>query len=56
MLLKRKHQPAAAVQEETGLYPVLHVAESLKEYQKELVKKEVSSLWERSQVDRKSVV
>jgi len=50
MLLKRKHQPAAAVQEETGLYPVLHVAESLKEYQKELVKKEVSSLWELSQV------
>ncbi len=29
-----------------GLYPVLHAAESLKEYQRELVGKEVESLWE----------
>ena len=28
-------------QEEKSLYPILHVAESLKEYQKELVYKEV---------------
>lgn len=31
---------------EKSLYPVLHVADSLKEYQKELVSKEVESLWE----------
>ncbi|EOS64788.1 methyl-accepting chemotaxis protein [Oscillibacter sp. 1-3] len=31
---------------EKSLYPVLHVADSLKEYQKELVKKEVASLSE----------
>ncbi len=38
------------VREEKGLYPVLHVAGSLKDYQKELVQKEVSSLWELRQV------
>ena len=37
-------------QEEKNLYPVLHVAGSLKEYQKELVKKEVASLSELSLV------
>ena len=37
-------------QEEKSLYPVLHVAGSLKEYQKELVKKEVASLSELSLV------
>ncbi|MCI9332792.1 MAG: chemotaxis protein [Oscillibacter sp.] len=36
--------------EERSLYPVLHVAGSLKEYQKELVKKEVASLSELSMV------
>ena len=50
MLLKRKGQPAALVQEEKSLYPVLHIAGSLKEYQQDLVKKEVASLWELSQV------
>lgn len=50
MLFKRKKRPAAPAPEETGLYPVLHVAESLKEYQQDLVKKEVASLWELSQV------
>lgn len=50
MLLKRKSKPAASVREETSLYPVLHIAGSLKEYQQELVKKEVASLWELSQV------
>ncbi len=37
-------------QEEKSLYPVLHVADSLKEYQRELVKKEVASLSELSLV------
>ena len=50
MLLKRKGRQAAPVREEKSLHPVLHVAESLKAYQQELVKKEVSSLWELSQV------
>lgn len=31
---------------EHNLYPVMHAADSLKEYQKELVGKEVESLWE----------
>ena len=38
------------IREEKSLYPVLHVAGSLKDYQKELVQKEVSSLWELRQV------
>ena len=50
MLFKRKNHQAALVQEEKSLYPVLHIAGSLKEYQRELVKKEVNSLWELSQV------
>lgn len=44
---KKEKQPA---QEKKSLYPVLHVAGSLQEYQKELVKKEVASLWELSMV------
>lgn len=39
-----------AAQKEKDLYPILHVADSLRNYQKELVKKEVDSLWELSQV------
>lgn len=50
MLLKKKDQRSRQAQEPKSLYPVLHVAGSLKEYQQELVKKEVSSLWELSQV------
>ena len=46
---KERRKPAQ-VQEEKSLYPVLHVADSLKAYQRELVKKEVASLWELSQV------
>ena len=51
MLLSRKsrRQPDRPHQEKS-LYPVLHVAGSLKEYQKELVKKEVASLSELSLV------
>lgn len=43
---KRWKKPGRGQGSEQGLYPVLHVAESLKEYQKELVSKEVESLWE----------
>lgn len=50
MLLKKRDQRAREAQEQKSLYPVLHVAGSLKEYQKELVKKEVASLWELGQV------
>ena len=35
---------------EKSLYPVLHVTESLKDYKKELVGKEVESLWELNMV------
>ena len=50
MLWKKKGRSPELVKEKPGLYPVLHVAESLKAYQQELVKKEVASLWELSQV------
>ena len=50
MLFQRKKQPAEPAQEEKNLYPILHIAESLKSYQQELVKKEVASLWELGQV------
>lgn len=50
MLFKRKKRPASSVQEEKSLYPILHIAGSLKEYQKDLMQKEVASLWELSQV------
>lgn len=50
MFFRKKAQPSAQAREEKSLYPVLHVAGSLKEYQRELVKKEVASLWELSQV------
>ncbi len=36
---------------EKSLYPVLYVVDSLKEYHKELVRKEVNSLWELSMVE-----
>ncbi|WP_295748350.1 methyl-accepting chemotaxis protein [uncultured Oscillibacter sp.] len=53
MLFKGKdRRTPEQVREETGLYPVLHVADSLKEYQKEMVKKEVASLWELSMVGK----
>lgn len=46
----RKQEKRERARMERSLYPVLHVAESLKEYQRELVKKEVASLWELSMV------
>lgn len=45
MLFKKKNQ-----KKEKSLYPVLHVAGSLKEYQRELVQNEVASLQELSMV------
>lgn len=50
MLFKRKDRPAAPAREEKSLYPVLHIMGSLKDYQQEMVKKEVDSLWELDQV------
>ena len=50
MLFHKKDRQPDRAREEKSLYPVLHVADSLKEYQQELVKKEVASLWELSQV------
>ena len=47
---KKQKKPAQG-REEKSLYPVLHVAGSLKEYQKDLVQKEVASLWELSMVN-----
>ena len=46
---KNRQKPAQA-REEKSLYPIVHVAGSLKAYQKELVQKEVTSLWELSMV------
>ncbi len=50
MLFRKNKQSVSQVQEEKSLYPVLHVADSLKAYQRELVKKEVASLGELSRV------
>ncbi len=50
MLLRKKDRQSVQAREVKSLYPVLHVAGSLKDHQKELVKKEVASLWELSQV------
>ena len=47
---KKDRQKLEQAREERNLYPVLHVAGSLKEYRKELVQKEVESLWELSMV------
>lgn len=47
----KDRQKPAHVQEESSLYPVLHVADSLRDYQKDLVKKEVASLRELSLVE-----
>ena len=46
----KNRQKPDSLREAKSLYPVLHVAGSLKEYQKELVQKEVASLWELSLV------
>ncbi len=46
----KNRQKPEQTREERSLYPILHVAGSLREYQKELVQKEVASLWELSLV------
>ena len=46
MLFQRKNRMKSgeAPQEEKGLYPVLYVINVLKDYQKDLVRKEVESM------------
>ena len=46
----KERQKPKQRRERTALTPVLHVADSLKAYQKDLVQKEVASLWELSKV------
>lgn len=43
---KGQHKSGQVHHDEKSLYPILHVANSLKSYQKELAKKEVESLFE----------
>jgi len=50
MLFAGKKREARQTREEAGLYPLLHVSESLKEYQRMLVQQEVTSLQELRQV------
>lgn len=50
MLFAGKKQRKPQQQKEDGFYPILHVADSLRDYQKELTQKEVASLWELNQV------
>ena len=38
---KRQHKSGQVHHDENSLYPILHVTNSLKDYQKELAKKEV---------------
>lgn len=49
-MFEKKNRRSSQAQTGKGLYPVLHIAGSLKEYHKEVIKKEVASLWELSQV------
>ena len=53
MFWKKNRQETKAVSEnENSLYPVLHVMGSLKDYHKEMVQKEVDSLWELNEIGR----
>ena len=47
---KKEKRASSSAQEKKSLYPVIHVANSLKSYQKELVQKEVASLGELNMV------
>lgn len=53
-LFKKKTEPSAAVQaagkEQLDFYPIAHVADSLKEYQQDLILKEVDTLSELRQI------
>lgn len=51
MLFKRKGNSERAAREEKSFFPVVYIAGNLKEYQQELAKKEVASLWELGQVE-----
>lgn len=51
MFWKRNKQEVRTVSEnENNLYPILHVMSSLKDYHKEMVQKEVDSLWELNEI------
>ena len=54
MLFRGKGQKRGAAQRgtELNLYPLLHITDSLRDYQQELVKKEVDSLFELSMVGK----
>ena len=53
MFWKRNKQEVRTVSEnENNLYPILHVMSSLKDYHKEMVQKEVDSLWELNEIRR----
>ncbi len=49
---KDKKRKSAQGGAEKNLYPLLHITESLRDYQQELAKKEVDSLWELSMVGK----
>ena len=51
MLFQKRDRRAGQDRPERGLYPILHMAGSLKAYQQELVRKEVASLAELGKVD-----
>ena len=47
---KNKRETDIASENENNLYPVVHVMNTLKEYEKEMVQKEVDSLWELNEI------
>ena len=49
---RNKRQEDVAAENEENLYPVVHVMNTLKEYEKEMVQKEVDSLWELNEIGR----
>jgi len=51
MLFHKRDRHAGQDRQERGLYPILHMAGSLKAYQQELVRKEVASLAELGKVE-----
>lgn len=52
LFLNKNQKPGQVRHDEKSLSPVLHVADSLKSYQKELAKKEVESLFELNMIGR----
>lgn len=51
LFFKKDRREQERVQEKKSLAPVLHVMDSLKEYQKDMVQKEVATLWELSLIE-----